>query len=232
MDREDLGARLYELRGQAVALARRVLREDAAAEDACAEGYLRALTYPDAVPPPEQLKPWFLRVVLNAAMSRLKSDEARRRREESVMVERRSGRDENASDVAERKEITAVVSEAVQELEEKFRIPIVLRYEHGLSQAEVATVLGDPVGTVASNISRGLEKLRGMLAARGITAAPAVIGGALAEVGKQAGCPAEFGARIKGMIEAHAAREATVGGAAGVPATGAAKGGVMMKVAA
>ena len=47
------------------------------------------------------------------------------------------------------------------------RTAFVLRYFEDLTEAEVASVMGCAVGTVKSQIARGLTKLRGELRAEG-----------------------------------------------------------------
>ena len=49
----------------------------------------------------------------------------------------------------------------VAELPIRYREAIVLRHVRDLSYAEVAEVLGQPVGTVKANVHRGLKLLRG-----------------------------------------------------------------------
>jgi RNA polymerase sigma-70 factor (ECF subfamily) len=45
-------------------------------------------------------------------------------------------------------------------LDEKHRIPIILRYYHDLPAAEIAEMLGIPVGTVHSRLNHARERLR------------------------------------------------------------------------
>lgn len=54
---------------------------------------------------------------------------------------------------------------ALQQLEEKFRAPLTMFYLEDLSYLEMAEVLGLPVGTIMSRLSRGKENLRRRLAA-------------------------------------------------------------------
>jgi RNA polymerase sigma-70 factor (sigma-E family) len=56
---------------------------------------------------------------------------------------------------------------AVQAMSPRMRTAFVLRYFEDLSEAEVASVMGCAVGTVKSQIARGLTKLRGELQAEG-----------------------------------------------------------------
>jgi len=52
------------------------------------------------------------------------------------------------------------VQQAIQELPEEFRIPVVLSDVEGLSYAEIAEILELPVGTVKSRLFRGRRRLQ------------------------------------------------------------------------
>ncbi len=52
------------------------------------------------------------------------------------------------------------VRRAIDELPEDFRLPVVLSDVEGLSYAEIAEVLGIPVGTVKSRLFRGRRRLQ------------------------------------------------------------------------
>lgn len=54
---------------------------------------------------------------------------------------------------------------ALQQLEEKFRAPLTMFYLEELSYKEMAAVLGLPIGTIMSRLSRGKEILRKRLEA-------------------------------------------------------------------
>jgi len=52
-------------------------------------------------------------------------------------------------------------------LPDRYRAAVVLRYVEGLSYAELAEVLGQPIGTAKANVHRGLQKLRAQVSADG-----------------------------------------------------------------
>ena len=54
----------------------------------------------------------------------------------------------------------------VAQLPERHRLPVVLRHVAGLSYAELATVLGCPVGTAKARVSRGARALRDLMSHR------------------------------------------------------------------
>jgi RNA polymerase sigma-70 factor (ECF subfamily) len=70
----------------------------------------------------------------------------------------------------ERPEVVALAAErrrqvasALLTLPERYGTAVVLRHVQGLSYAEVAEVLDQPVGTAKSDVHRGLRLLRGAL---------------------------------------------------------------------
>jgi RNA polymerase sigma-70 factor (ECF subfamily) len=60
----------------------------------------------------------------------------------------------------ETREIRATLAAALTALPTTYRVAVVLRHVEGLSYGEAATLLGQPVGTVKSNVHRGTKLLR------------------------------------------------------------------------
>jgi RNA polymerase sigma-70 factor (ECF subfamily) len=63
-------------------------------------------------------------------------------------------------------EVSATLLAAVSELDEKHRIPIVLRYFHDLSVTEIARILEINEGTAHSRLSNARERLHGLMKAQ------------------------------------------------------------------
>jgi RNA polymerase sigma-70 factor (sigma-E family) len=99
------------------------------------------------------------RAVANEANSRL-----RRRYLERRVAQERSGDDRGVRMLDDHAADHDEVWQAIQRLPERQRTAVVLRYYEDLSEAQTAEVLGCSVGTVKSQVSRGLSRLQELLA--------------------------------------------------------------------
>lgn len=66
-------------------------------------------------------------------------------------------------------EIGEQLTKALADLDPRFRVTVILVDVHDLSYAEAAAVLGVPVGTVMSRLSRGRDRLRRALGPQTLT---------------------------------------------------------------
>ncbi len=57
-----------------------------------------------------------------------------------------------------------VLMDAIQQMDEAFRVPVMLFYLRDLPYKEIAALLSIPIGTVMSRLSRGKDQLRRLLA--------------------------------------------------------------------
>jgi RNA polymerase sigma-70 factor (sigma-E family) len=74
-----------------------------------------------------------------------------------------SGHRDTAPDHADAVAARAQLDHVLSSLPPRQRVTVVLRVVEGLSEVETAAVLGVAVGTVKSNLARGLEKARAAL---------------------------------------------------------------------
>ena len=145
--------------------ARWLARDPVEAEDLVQETYSRALGAAQRFEPGTNLKAWLFRVLRNAFIDR------RRRSQREASIEDLDAEDGLAEPVTRElqlDQIRALVAEdvaaAVHALPESFRTVILLDLE-GMTEAEVASVLGCATGTVKSRLSRARAVLRERLAA-------------------------------------------------------------------
>src|SRR5439155_9679796 len=106
-----------------------------------------------------------------------RADAARRRVKEGQVVDMPRGQ---AQPEQVWPDLQPVLDEELNRLPEPSRAALVLCYLQGKTNEEAARLLGWPVGTVKSRLARARELLRGRLALRGVTVAPALLSATLA----------------------------------------------------
>ena len=162
--REDALAEAYRRHAGAVfALARRVLADLTTAEEVVQEVFLRLWTQPDKFDPDRgSLRSYLLAQTHGRAVDLLRSDTSRRRREER---EARQTAEAGYDLEHEVWDLTVAdkVKEVVAVLPVAERRAIELAYFGGHTYREVATLLGEPEGTVKSRIRAGLQRMRSAL---------------------------------------------------------------------
>lgn len=167
--REDALAEVYRRHaGAAYALARRLLNDKELAEEILQEVFLRLWNTPERFDPERgSLRSYLLAQTHGRSVDLLRSETARRRREE------RDARESPVfGDDIEREVIDLTVSEKVKEvvagLPTDERQAIELAYFGGHTYRQVAVMLEAPEGTVKSRIRSGLRRLRDDLADAGV----------------------------------------------------------------
>jgi RNA polymerase sigma factor (sigma-70 family) len=137
-------AELYDRFGRvAFGLARRVLRDDALAEDAVQEGFLAAWrSAARFVPERAKASTWLLTLVHRRAVDLVRREERRRT--------------EPLDESGEATELATLPDQQREALE--------LAYYGGFTQSELADRLGQPIGTIKSRMFNGLGRLRELLA--------------------------------------------------------------------
>lgn len=60
------------------------------------------------------------------------------------------------------------INEAIHDIEEKYRLPLILRHKHEMSYEEMSTYLNLPLNTVKTNLFRGRKILKEQLTQKGI----------------------------------------------------------------
>lgn len=141
-------------------LARWLVRDGEDAEDVVQEAYLRAFQYSDGFRGGDP-RAWLFTIVRNTAYRCLRKTRAF---EPSTPFDEQttpSGVEmPNPEQLLLRKADGQLVEDAISQLPARFREVLILRELEGLSYKQIAGVMGVPVGTVMSTLSRARTRLR------------------------------------------------------------------------
>ncbi len=159
-DAEAFGALIELHQAMARRVAYAILEDREDADDAAQEGFLSAWRAISRYDSSKAFRPWLMQIVVNAAR-----DLRRRRRVRaadpldtvSAAARENPAREVGAIDLGER------LRAALATLPERQRMAVVLFDAEGYAQAEIATMLGIPEGTVKSDVFHGRRALRRVL---------------------------------------------------------------------
>ena len=142
-------------------LARWLMRDEHDAEDAVQEASLRAFRYFRTFVGGDG-RAWFLRIVRNTCYARRHGYQAPT---DSFDEEQHSSAQPQADPetLLLQTDDATLIARALSSLPDHFHQLLVLRELEGLSYRELADVIGIPIGTVMSRLSRAREALRGAL---------------------------------------------------------------------
>jgi len=165
-DERALGEVLRRHREPAIAFARRLVADDALAEEVAQEVFLRLWQEPERYNRERgALRAFLLAQTHGRAIDRVRSDAARRRREERDAA-LSPGHHEPAEEHVVGRAVADEVRQALGTLSEQEQKAVELAYFGGRSYREVARILELPEGTVKGRIRSALSKLRETLADR------------------------------------------------------------------
>lgn len=152
-------------------LARSILRDDAEAEDAVQEAYVRAFTHLDSFRGDSRLATWLSRITINEALGRLRTRrptvdiatfEAQRTPAEIIQFPLTSKSDDPERTMAQR-QLLQLVEQATDNLPEVYRVVFITRVIEGLSVEDTAEILGLRPETVKTRLHRARKLVREQL---------------------------------------------------------------------
>jgi RNA polymerase sigma factor (sigma-70 family) len=154
-DVERLARRVNECAAALVLYARQWL-DAASADDAVQEALVALL---DQRRPPDNPTAWIYRAVRNAAIDEVRSASRRRRREQSIALERREWFDPQPDALLD----AQAAEQSLRQLSPEHREVIVLRIWGDLGFAEIAEITRLSVSTVHDRYKAALRELRSAL---------------------------------------------------------------------
>ncbi len=147
MTKEDFAQRATAMRDRLYRVSATLLRRECDREDAVQEALLTALRRLPALRNEDKFEAWLMRILINTCYDQLR----RAKREITV---------DTIPDVYAAPEGGTDLFRYFHQMEEKYRLPMVLHYVEGYEVREVARLLRLPEGTVKSRLMRGRAMLK------------------------------------------------------------------------
>jgi RNA polymerase sigma-70 factor (ECF subfamily) len=145
-------------------LARSILDDPAAADDAAQETFVAAAQGFASFRGDAGMKTWLFAIAINQCRSIMRKQSRRDRlRKLAAPLQGLFGSSPSPEDETARSEEAEALRKAVADLKEQHRLPILLRYVHDMTAAEIAAVLQISEGTVYSRLHYARRQLRFIL---------------------------------------------------------------------
>ena len=148
--------------GSCARIARRMLRNDADAEDVVQETFLRAFRAIGRFERGREFRVWLFTILVNQCRTAATSRKRRQQRfsDDETALDRAT--DERPTGIVEE---TSAVAAAVDTLDPLLREAFLLKYVEGMEYAEMATVTGAGISALKMRVKRACDALRPMLEA-------------------------------------------------------------------
>lgn len=170
-DKRQFGVLVDRYKDRALTLACRLLGNNEEGEEVLQDAFLKAFFALPGFRGDARFGTWFYRIVYNSCMTRLS-----RRREAPVSLDGEmhadgasalpDGETMSVLDRLEEEEMQTIMAEEMERLPERFRAVLTLFYVQEQRYEEIALILGEPLGTVKTHLSRGRALLRERVARR------------------------------------------------------------------
>jgi RNA polymerase sigma-70 factor (ECF subfamily) len=136
----------------------RQVRNHSEAADLCQKVFLKVFLKAGSYRGESSFRTWLYQIAINQCRNQFRSRE--RERLEDVEVESLPLADGPASDVLESAQESQRVRAAVEALPPKQRDTLELRFYQGCTFAEIAEIMGCPIGTAKANYHHAIASLR------------------------------------------------------------------------
>jgi RNA polymerase sigma-70 factor, ECF subfamily len=149
-------------------LALSILDDAVEAEDATQDSLLAALRSLDSFRGASSLKTWLYSITVNICRTYLQRHKTYERLTKILGEILRVRSAHSVEENAIQSESDRTLWRVIHGMDERHRIPIVLRYDHDLSVAEIANILQIPEGTVHSRLNTARKLLHEVLKKEGL----------------------------------------------------------------
>lgn len=162
-DESGLDELVRRYQGPLFGLAFRMLGQQAEADDAFQETFLRVYRRRFSYRLGSTVKPWLFQICLNVCRDRLRQKKRRPDVSLDAMVYEPGESGPSPEEDVERSERAKEVHTAMSHLSAKHREVLMLSHFQDLSYPEISQLLDIPTGTVKSRVFHALKKLGGLL---------------------------------------------------------------------
>jgi len=143
-------------------VALRVVGDGASAEDVAQEAFVRAYRalkrYPAQRVAELRARPWLAQITVNLARNHIRARRLHTELDEAA--DRVPSTEDGPVKLAERRDDRRMWARLLASLPNRYRLAIAFRHVEGLSYEELAETLDRPVGSVKSDVHRGVALLR------------------------------------------------------------------------
>jgi len=146
-------------------LALSILDDSDEADDVTQEVFVSALRALESFQGNASFRTWLFSITINLCRTRLKRYKNRGRLQLTLqsLFQLRGEHAHRPEEETLQNESDDALWRAIHALDDKHRLPIVLRYYHDMPVADIAGLLRVPVGTIHSRLNHARERLRVML---------------------------------------------------------------------
>jgi len=150
----------------------RLVHDRALAEDLAQEGFLRVYQRLETFDSERRFSSWFFQVLRNVTIDylrvhRIPTASLDELEEDGRRVPVADQEGASPEELAGQRELASAMTAALSRLRPEYREVVVLRYQEGLTQPEIAQTLGLPAGTVKTYLHRARKEMAELLAAGG-----------------------------------------------------------------
>lgn len=150
MELHEFSSRVRALEKKLYKTAVCILKNDADAADCVQEALLHAWKSLTRLKNEAHFETWLTRILINECKMLIRSG---KNRPTEILTESIPAPDQE----------TREIESALEALDEKYRLPIVLYHVNGMSIEETALILKKPISTIKTQLSRGRKKLQALL---------------------------------------------------------------------
>ena len=134
-------------------------------EELAQEVFVKVYTHLSTFNVDRPFKPWLMRIASNTTVSHLRKNNHQNlslnEMEENIGFDLPSQQsNDNPEHYLEEQYTSELIMAEVDKLPEKYRLPLLLRYQADYKYEEVAEAMDLPINTVRTRLKRGLEKLK------------------------------------------------------------------------